>query len=249
MGKCSCGRTFQGTGSRCPQCRLDERWEDTFENTDWSGDDEDDDEKPEVLTDGGQNISTVFARLAELADAEGAVPEDGSGIGGVWTTTVTAGDRDRDWNIAMNADTENEHEIEGFPSEDDTTSVRAGAATIWLGRMPAGVLNPFGGQFFVEVREDGPTSIEDEVLRDIESALLEAGADIERTIPNEPVVTDGGVSAGHRGPPVDSVLTRAGMGDQDPRCKNGTVGCPGPGTDVGALPCFACLFEGGEDGD
>jgi len=46
----------------------------------------------------------------------------------------------------MNADTDQEHTVEGFPGEEDDVSIRAGSATVWLGRFPAGVLGPFGGQ-------------------------------------------------------------------------------------------------------
>ena len=122
-------------------------------------------------------VSLLFSRLAELANAEGDVPDDGSGIDGVWTTTVPARDRDRDWNVAMNADTDQEHTVEGFPGEEDDVSIRAGSATVWLGRLPAGVLNPFGGQLAVEVVDDGPQSIEDELIDDVDARIeaLEAG--------------------------------------------------------------------------
>lgn len=124
-----------------------------------------------------EQVSLLFARLAELADAEGDVPDDGSGIDGVWTATVPTRDRERDWNIAMNADTNQEHTVEGFPGEDDEITIRAGSATVWLGRWPAGVLGPFGGQVAVEQLDDGPQSIEDELIDDVDARIeaLEAG--------------------------------------------------------------------------
>ena len=122
-------------------------------------------------------VSLLFARLAKLAGAEGDVPEDGSGIDGVWTTTLPARDRERDWNVAMNADTDQEHTIEDFPGDGDDVSIRAGSATVWLGRWPAGVLGPFGGQLAVEQLDDGPQSIEDELIDDVDARIeaLEAG--------------------------------------------------------------------------
>lgn len=128
-----------------------------------------------------EQVSALFVRLAELADAEGEVPDDGSGVDGVWTTTVPARNRDRDWNIAMNADTEEEHTVDDFPGEDDETSIRAGSATVFLGRWPAGVLNPYGGQLAVEQLDEGPKSIEDELIADVEArikTLSEEGNDV-----------------------------------------------------------------------
>jgi len=119
-----------------------------------------------------EQVSQLFVRLAELADTLGAVP-DGGGIDGVWTTTVPARDRDRDWNIAMNADTGTEHTVEDFPGDGDKTVVRAGSATVWLGRWPAGVLTPFGGQLVVEQLDDGPQSIETELIADVEARIEE----------------------------------------------------------------------------
>jgi len=124
-----------------------------------------------------EQVSLLFSRLAELAAAEGDVPEDGSGIDGVWTTIVPARDRDRDWKVAMNADTNQEHTVVDFPGEGDETAIRAGSATVWLGRWPAGVLGPFGGQLAVEQLDDGPQSIEDELIDDVDARIeaLEAG--------------------------------------------------------------------------
>ena len=124
-----------------------------------------------------EQVSLLFARLAELAAAEGDVPADGSGIDGVWTTTVPARDRDRDWNVAMNADTDQEHTFEGFPGEEDESFIRPLSATIWLGRTPVGAFGPFGGELTFEQTDDGPQSIEDELISDVDARIeaLEAG--------------------------------------------------------------------------
>ncbi|WP_323190429.1 hypothetical protein [Halostella sp. PRR32] len=127
-----------------------------------------------------EQVSKLFTRLAELADAEGAVPEDGSGIDGTWTTTIPARDRDRDWSVAMNADVDEDHVVEDIPSEGDETTVQAGSATVWLGRWPAGVIHPFGGQVAAEQIDNGPQSIEDELIADIEARIssLRGDADV-----------------------------------------------------------------------
>ena len=124
-----------------------------------------------------EQVSLLFARLAELADAKGDVPEDGSGIDGVWTTTVPARDRERDWNVAMNADTDQEHTVENFPGDGDDVSIRAGSATVWLGRWPAGVLDAFDRHLAVKQLDDRPQSIEDELIDDVDARIemLEAG--------------------------------------------------------------------------
>ena len=116
-------------------------------------------------------VPTLFARLAELAAADGAVPDDGSGIDGVWTTTVPASHHDRDWQVAINCDTETEHTIEDLPREGDTTALRPASATVWLGSLPAGVCTPRGGAVVVQATIEGPSSIEAELLADIEASL------------------------------------------------------------------------------
>ena len=135
-----------------------------------------------------KQVSMLFSLLAELAAAEGDVPEDGSGIDGVWTTIVPARDRDRDWKVAMNADTNQEHTVADFPGEGDETAIRAASATVWLGRWPAGVLGPFGGQLAVEQLDDGPQSIEDELIADVEVKI----EDLEDWSPDAPGAPEAG---------------------------------------------------------
>lgn len=124
-----------------------------------------------------EQVSELFYQLTQLADAEGAVPEDGSGIDGIWSTTVPARDRDRDWAIAINADVDDERTIEEFPGEDETTVIPPGRAVIHLGRWPAGVITPTGGQLAVEELDDGPQSIEDELIDDVEARIETFGDD------------------------------------------------------------------------
>lgn len=69
MGKCACGTTFQGSGSKCPQCRRDEDWEQRFRNTDF-GDGEDDEEKPDVLTDGGEDLDPGAFRIPTIDELD-----------------------------------------------------------------------------------------------------------------------------------------------------------------------------------
>ena len=136
-----------------------------------------------------EQVAELFVRLAELAAAAGATPEDGSGIDGVWTTTVPAPDREDDWNVAMNCDTGTEHTIEDFPAEGDMPSLRAGSVTVWLGTVPAGVCTPFSGTVVVQETLDGPTSIEDELIADIEQQIEAVDGDRD-----EALTTTGGES-------------------------------------------------------
>lgn len=136
-----------------------------------------------------EEVAALFVRLAELAAATGATPEDSSGIHGVWTTTVPARNRDDDWQIAMNCDTGTEHTVSGFPAAGNTPTLRPGSVTVWLGTIPAGVCTPFDGAVVIQETIDGPTRIEDELLGDIEARLqtIEAGATT-----GEPVASVGG---------------------------------------------------------
>jgi len=120
-----------------------------------------------------EQVSALFVRICELAKAEGDVPEDGSGIDGVWSAVITGRGRDRDWTVAINADTDERHTAEDVPSEGDRTSLEPGTAMVWLGDWPAGVLNPHGGQLVVEQLEEGPQSIEDDLIADIEARIEE----------------------------------------------------------------------------
>ena len=165
----------------------------------------------EPLPDGGRDVSAVFTRFCELAMTDGDVPEDGSGLDGVWTRTIEARKLDPDWRVAVNSRIDRELEASDFPSEGFSTSIPGGHAVIYLGDWPAGVVDPFGGQVVVEELDDGPQSLEDEILRDVETELLDAGADIDRTIPDQEIVTDGGVGIErqHIVAPEDGTLTIA----------------------------------------
>lgn len=125
------------------------------------------------------DVSALFARLCELAEADGAVPDDGSGIDGVWTRTIIARDRRRSWNVAMNADTDTEHTIGDYPREGMNTSVPAGKAVVHLGAWPAGVVGPTGGELAVENTPAGLNPIEPELLGDVRAAIRDAGGDLD----------------------------------------------------------------------
>jgi len=120
-----------------------------------------------------EQVSALSVRLCELAEVEGDVPEDGSGIDGVWSTTVTGRNRGRDWTVAINADTDERHNVEDVPSEGDHTSLEPGTAMVWLGKWPAGVLNPHGGQLVVEQLEEEARSIENDLIADIVARMEE----------------------------------------------------------------------------
>lgn len=148
-----------------------------------------------LLTDGGESeVTAIFSRLCELAIADGDVPEDGSGLDSVWTRDLDSRRRDKDWKIAMNPDTQNEERVEGFPVEGSESSIPAGAAVIHYGDWPVGIVRPTHGQLGWEESKDDPeaNAIEDDLLRDLEDELIDAGEEIERTIPPQPMATDGG---------------------------------------------------------
>lgn len=126
-----------------------------------------------------EQVPELLAALAQLAEVEGVVPDDGSGIDGIWTTTVPAPQRERDWRVAMNADLEEELTVDGWPGDDDQTSVGPGQAVIHLGRWPAGVIGPGGGEVLVEEVDADPQSIEDELIADVD-AQIEALQDGDR---------------------------------------------------------------------
>lgn len=113
-------------------------------------------------------IPQLYFELCELAQAEGVVPEDGSGIDGIWTTSVRARDRDRDWNVAMNADLDDELEAEDFPRDSMSTSVEPAMAVLHLGAMPVGVIGPGGGQIAGEIEVGEFRSAEDEFTEDVQ---------------------------------------------------------------------------------
>ena len=117
-----------------------------------------------------EQVAELFVRLAQLAVAE-EDPAPETEIEGVWTTTIDAADRDADWQVAMNCDTGTEHTVDDIPTEGDTTTLRPGSATVWLGDHPAGVVTPTSGTVAVQATIGGPTSIEAELLADIEAQL------------------------------------------------------------------------------
>ena len=118
----------------------------------------------------GDQVAELFVRLAQLAAAE-EDPDPETGIDGIWTTTIAATNRDADWQVAMNCDTEAEHTVDDIPTEGDTTTLRPGSATVWLDSYPAGVVTPTSGTVAVQATIGGPTSIEAELLADIEAEL------------------------------------------------------------------------------
>lgn len=117
-----------------------------------------------------ETVPVLFGEFAQLANAEGAVPDDGSGVDGIWTTTVPARGRDdKNWHIALNADTGQERVATDFPDEGDESSIPPGRAVVYLGGWPAGIVGPDGGEIVVEVLDDGPQSLEDELIGDVQA--------------------------------------------------------------------------------
>ena len=70
---------------------------------------------------------TKFTITAQESNAseplpDGDVPEDGSGLDGVWTRTIEARKLDRDWRVAVNSEIDRELEASDFPSEGFSTA-------------------------------------------------------------------------------------------------------------------------------
>lgn len=129
----------------------------------------------------GERVSAAFVRIAELADARGAVPEDGSGIDGTWTTSVADPDTGDDWYVGVNADVEDDRRIE-FPEPHGEVTVPAAHAAVFYGDVfgPVAFLSPRGGRFVVDGRDpelptEGsfPRSTEDQLIAALEAALDE----------------------------------------------------------------------------
>ena len=72
---------------------------------------------------------------------------------------------------------------ENTPGGGATPSLRAGGVTRWLGTVPAGVCTPFSGTVVVQETLDGPTSIEDELIADIEQQIEAVDGDREEALP------------------------------------------------------------------
>ena len=128
------------------------------------------------------NLSMLHVRAAQLAQARGDVPEDGSGIDGVWTDEFPDYDQEQLWFVAMNADDESrEYRV----TEDYTTSIKPYRAHFWWNRdqvAPAAVTNPHGGEGLA-APESFDRTVEDQLIASIEAVLDDLGfADFEAVI-------------------------------------------------------------------
>jgi len=113
----------------------------------------------------------AFARASQLADARGDVPDDGSGLDGVWTDEIPDLDTDTDWVLVMNpTDEEQEHRL----TEERTETIRPFRVQAWYGTdlaMPAAIFSPIGGQTLVG--DEHERSTEDRLIASIEAILDE----------------------------------------------------------------------------
>ncbi|QCC57326.1 hypothetical protein [Natrinema thermotolerans] len=125
-------------------------------------------------------LSALMVRLTELADARGDVPEDGSGIDGVWTDEVPDVDHDREWLVAINADGEQrEYRVAG----DREMTIDPYHAHAWWDTdqvVPAAIFDPYGGEQ-LRPPETFDRSVEDQLLLSVEAALEELGHEFEPT--------------------------------------------------------------------
>lgn len=118
-------------------------------------------------------LSLLFVRATDLTAARGDVPEDGSGIDGVWTDEFPDVDADEQWFVASNAD-EVAHEYR--VTDDRTTEIEPFHAHFWWDTdliAPAAIVSPGGGQF--HVTDEFDRSVEDQIIASIEAVLDELG--------------------------------------------------------------------------
>lgn len=127
---------------------------------------------------GPEEIPVAFLRAVNLAEARGAVPDDGSGIDGVWTAQVPdALEDDQEWFIAINADDE-EREYE-LPTGREL-SIDPFIWHFWYDVeqvVPAAMLGPGGGQQLHSRSFEG--TVEDRLIASLEAALDELGFEYE----------------------------------------------------------------------
>lgn len=132
----------------------------------------------EVVTDGG--VPALLLRVTQLADARGAVPEDGSGIDGVWTDEIPDVDLDHDWFIAINADDE---EREYRVREGREMTIKPYRAHCWWDTgliAPAAIVSPAGGQQ-LRAPEEIDRRVEDQLIASIEAVLEELDFEFDDT--------------------------------------------------------------------
>jgi hypothetical protein len=134
-----------------------------------------------------EDLSLLHLRAAQLAEARGDVPEDGSGVDGVWTDELPDADADTEWFVAMNADAE---EREYRVTEDRTYPIQAFHAHYWWDTdlvTPAAITSPYQGQMLLTDEFD--RSVEDQIVASVEVVLDDLGYD------DFEAVVDGGASA------------------------------------------------------
>lgn len=136
--------------------------------------------RPRTVTHMTDQLSKLLVRLTELADAQGDVPEDGSGIDGVWTEEVPDVDRDGHWFVAINADAEQrEYRVAG----ERETTIEAFQPHCWWDPdrvVPAAIVGPYGDEQ-LRPPEAFDRNVEDQLILSVEAALGELDYDFEPT--------------------------------------------------------------------
>lgn len=120
------------------------------------------------------DVSLLHVRACELAHARGDVPEDGSGIDGIWTDEFPDLNTDQKWFVAINADdVEREYRV----TENHTMTIDPFRVHFWYDTdhvVPAAIGNPYGGQALVS-GDEFPRTTEDQIIASVEAVLVEAG--------------------------------------------------------------------------
>lgn len=138
----------------------------------------------------GDELSAAYVRIAELAQARGAVPDDGSGIDGTWRTEVEDPDTGEPWYVAVNADLDAERTVR-IPEPHGEIDVDPGHAVVFYADVfgPVAVLSPHGGRYVVDGRDPEDDlegtfdrTTEDQLIAALEAAIETAEADREREL-------------------------------------------------------------------
>ena len=115
-------------------------------------------------------LATLHVRACELAQARGDVPDDGSGINGIWIDEVPDLDTDEQWFIAINADGE---EREYRVTDDRMFEIPPFHAHFWYDTaqvVPAAICSPHEGEALFS-GETFPRSTEDQTIASLEAML------------------------------------------------------------------------------
>lgn len=118
----------------------------------------------------GETVPEAFIVLTEIAEAKGDVPDDGSGLSGIYHLEFPS-EYEHDWLVWLNTERE---ELEADGPGDQTHRVPAFRATVWYGTHligPVMLLGPHSGQMLNAGDEFNGFSVEDQFIQDARAEL------------------------------------------------------------------------------